>query len=226
MRLRMVFQHKASVEQQSMGTPLRSILVVSLALLPSIYIEETRPREAAKGTCFQNPSLFLEGLESVLFIVYLLSFCFVVICCLLCLFYCCRGCWSESMQREFVQTFMDAEGFDGMCKENCCRLFIYTQMCVRDNAWMTSAYVYWTFNALTMSSLRRVLAFVLHLVTAWRMCFWGVGARWMSAGLFVVQIVYKFLTPVAWQICARIRVVQVASVREVLPQDEQCLKFL
>ena len=87
MHLRMVFQHKASVEQQSMGAPPRSILVVSLVLLPSIYIEGTRPREAAKGNCFQNPSLFLEGLESVLFM-----FVIILICCLLCQFYCCRGC--------------------------------------------------------------------------------------------------------------------------------------
>ena len=124
----------------------------------------------------------------------------------------CKHLWMQRVLMACVQKTVVAD--------------LYIQMCVRDNAWMTWAYVNWTFNALAMSSLRRVLAFVLDLVTAWRMCFWGVGARWMSAGLFVVQIVYKFLTPVAWQIRARIRVVQVASVSEVLPQDEQCLKCI
>ena len=83
MRLHMVFQHKASVEQQSMAGPPRSILVVSLALLPSIYIEETRPWEAAKGNYFQNPRLFLEGLVSLLecFIDFFSSFRFLVLVC-------------------------------------------------------------------------------------------------------------------------------------------------
>ena len=61
MRLRMVFQHKASVEQESLGVPPRSILVVSLALLPSIYIQGTRSREAAKRLFFSESEPILGG---------------------------------------------------------------------------------------------------------------------------------------------------------------------